>query len=363
MNITDGMRRSAAACAALALAACGSTGKGEIEADLGAIPKNRVVAELGVAEGELELERDGRAHRMAFRFHHAPAREPRAGAIPIVLVHGTPSTLFAWSEVIHATDGDGGFEGFAADRDVYAIEVIGHGIAPGDLAPYDFDTCAAFVVAATRALGLERAHVVGTSYGGEFAWRAALDDMDRFASVVLLDSSGYPRRDQDWLDEETEMREHWLADYGYLLNSEERIRAALEPHFDVVPPGRVDEFRLVCSNAHNWRAMIDLARDENGDRAGELPTLDVPVLLLWGADDLAYPPQVYAARFHADLPQSRLVVLEDTGHYPHEERPARTVRELRAFFDEVEGDAAWRGDDDAATAEAIEAAADDGGAE
>ena len=348
MNTTDAVRRTAAACAALVLAACGSTGKGEIEADLGAIPKNRVTAELGVAEGELELERDGRAHRMAFRYHHAPARAPRPGALPIVLVHGTPSTLFAWSEVIHATEADGGFEGFAADRDVYAIEVIGHGVAPGDLAPYDFDTCARFVVAAARALGIERAHVAGTSYGGEFAWRAALEDPRRFASVVLLDSSGYPRRDEDWLDEEVEMREHWLADYGYLLNSEERIRAALEPHFDVVPPGRVEEFRLVCSNAHNWRAMIDLARDENGDRAGEIPSIDAPVLLLWGADDIAYPPDVYAARFHADLPRSELVVLEDTGHYPHEERPARTVAEMRAFFTRVE-DGAFEADDARAT--------------
>ena len=132
------------------------------------------------------------------------------------------------------------------------------------------------------------------------------------------------------------MRENGLADYGWILNSRKRIDAALAPHFEVVPPDRVDEFYLVCGNAHNWEAMIDLARDENGTRAAEIPNLAMPVLLLWGADDLAYPPAVYAERFHADIPRSELVVLERTGHYPHEERPARTVEEMRAFFSRVE---------------------------
>ena len=69
----------------------------------------------------------------------------------------------------------------------------------------------------------------------------------------------------------------------------------------------------------------------------ELPALLTPVLLLWGADDLAYPPATTAQRFASDLPDARLVVLPATGHYPQEERPERVVEELRRFFAEQEG--------------------------
>lgn len=312
---------------------CTSTGKQQLEAQLGALDKNRPVAEAGLQRGALELTHAGETHTLEFVYHHAPARNRRDGAVPVVLVHGTPSTLFAWSEVIYGTPT---FEGLNADRDVYAVEVIGHGMAPGDLAPYDFDVCAKHVIAMARALSIERMHLAGSSYGGEFVWRAALLDPDRVASIVLLDSSGYPRRDQDWLSEEVEMRENSLADFGWMLNSRDRIRAALEPHFGVVPPGRVEEFYLVCSNDHNWKAMIDLARDENGTRASEIASIEQPALIVWGANDIAYPPDVYAQRFAADLPRGELLLLTETGHYPHEERPESVVPAMREFFTRVE---------------------------
>ena len=132
------------------------------------------------------------------------------------------------------------------------------------------------------------------------------------------------------------MRENSLAKIGWLLNSRERINSALAPHFEAVPPEQVEEFFLVCENAANWKAMIDLARDENGDRQAELADLRAPTLVLWGANDVAYPPEVYAERFARDVPDSRLVVVPGTGHYPYEERPAEVVSILNEFFDAAE---------------------------
>jgi pimeloyl-ACP methyl ester carboxylesterase len=311
---------------------CRSMPKPALERELRALAKNAPVADL--AWTDLVLELDGEPQELELVYLHEPAQ--RAGGpvdpTPVLLVHGTPSTLFSWTELIY---GGEDFEGLRATRDVYAIEVIGHGIAPGDGRPYGFQRCADFVVAAIEALGLERVHLVGSSYGGEFVWRAALDAPDRVASVVLMDSSGYPRRPGDWLPEEEIMRDNSLAKIGWMLNSRERITSALEPHFDVVPPDRVDEFFLVCENAHNWKAMIDLARDENGDRAPELMDLEAPTLVLWGADDLAYPLDVYGERFARDIPRAELVTLP-TGHYPHEESPAEVVEVLGRFFDSVQ---------------------------
>ncbi len=318
---------------ALAGAGCRSLSKVEMERGLRALPKNAPLGAL--TRSDMAFEVDGEARTFELVYLHEPARREGGpvDTIPVVLVHGTPSTLFSWTELVY---GGEGFVGLSATHDVYAIEVVGHGIAPGDAAPYGFERAARFVASAIRALGLERVHLVGSSYGGEFVWRAALNEPDLVAGLVLLDSAGYARRDRDWLPEEELMRDSSLAKLGWMLNSKDRITTALEPHFDTIPPGRVEEFFLVCDNAHNWKAMIDLARDENGDRENELANIQAPTLVLWGEDDIAYPLEVYGRRFAEDIPGAELVTFPDTGHYPHEQRPAEVLAVMRSFFGSID---------------------------
>lgn len=314
---------------AFALAAgCRSMPKDRLEARLAGLGKNAPLASLGLARTRVEFEGEN------FELVHVrvPVRSEAPGR-PVVLVHGTPSTLFTWTEI--ALGGEG-FPGLAAGREVVLIEVPGHGIAPGDLSPYTFQRCAEFVVAAVRALGLEDVHLVGQSYGGEFAWRAAATAPELFRSLVVMDSSGYPRREGDWLPEEVEMRENRLAKIGWMINAEDRVETALAPHFHTIPPDRTAEFFLCCENAHNWKAMVDLVRDENGEGAPAIAGLELPTLVMWGADDIAYEPGYYAQRFVDDLPDGRLRLIEGAGHYPHEERPADVVAALASFFEETE---------------------------
>ena len=318
---------AAVAVAALVMAGCGSLPKARLERELLGLAKNAPIAELKRRSITADLGHGEQVFELVFT--HARAARQKGKSVPVLLVHGTPSTLFSWVDVIH---GGPDFEGLASTRDVYAIEVVGHGVAPGDASPYDFERCARFVAAAARGLGLERVHLVGSSYGGEFAWRAALNEPELVASLVLIDSSGFARREGDWLPEEVEMRENPLAKIGWILNSRDRIRTALAPHFDPIPPDRVDEFFLVCDNSHNWKAMVELARDENGSRAAELAELQAPTLVLWGRDDVAYPVEVYGERFAREIPDAELVVMPGCGHYPHEARPDAVVRELDRFF-------------------------------
>jgi len=312
--------------------------KPELEQRLRQLGKNESLGELGRTTFVADLGQGPRDLELVY--HRAPALNG-VDAIPVVLVHNTPSTLFSWTELIYGgleSSGDAGFVGLNAGRDVFAIEVIGHGIAPGDVAPCSFESCALFVSAAIRALGLERVHLVGSSYGGEFAWRAALNEPALIASLTLIDSSGFSRRPEDWLSEEIVMRENSLAKIGWMLNSRKRIEAALSPHFRGLPPDRVEEFFLVCENADNWKAMIDLVRDENGSREYELDNLRAPTLVLWGEADLAYPLDVYGQRFVDRIPSARLVTIPGAGHYPHEERPAEVVRLLSDFFNAEESE-------------------------
>ena len=128
------------------------------------------------------------------------------------------------------------------------------------------------------------------------------------------------------------MREWSVARLGYLVNSEPRVAFALDPHLDgSADPARVQEAFLGLQNRRNWNAMIDLVRDENGARAGELVELTTPTLLLWGELDQAYPPATFGSTFEDRIPAARLIVVDGAGHYPHEQAPARVAEEILAF--------------------------------
>jgi len=88
---------------------------------------------------------------------------------------------------------------------------------------------------------------------------------------------------------------------------------------------------LVCENGENWRAMVDLARDENGERSADLERLAQPALLLWGERDIAYPPERFGRLFADTIPKARFVLVPDSGHYPQEEQPAFVARALAEF--------------------------------
>ncbi len=61
----------------------------------------------------------------------------------------------------------------------------------------------------------------------------------------------------------------------------------------------------------------------------------VPILLMWGAHDAVIPIE-HAHLAHAAMPNSRLSIYEEAGHFPHHAEPERFVDELRTFIDETE---------------------------
>jgi pimeloyl-ACP methyl ester carboxylesterase len=320
---------AALVAAAAGLCSCRSLSKEDVEERVLALPKNAGVRAIGLEHRATTIRLVGTDVAADVTVLHASKGE-RAPGPPVVLVHGTPGALFTWTDVAL---GKNGARGLAEDFDVYAIDVVGHGTTRTEVRPVTFQTCADWVAGAIRALGVGPVHLVGNSYGGEFCWRVAVDHPDLVRSLTLIDASGWTRPDDGWLPEEVAMREMSLAPIGWFFSTRDKIRGALQPHFPFpVTDDQVEECYVNCLNPDNWKSMVDLARDENGTRSGDLARIAAPTLLLWGADDIAYPPARDATRFAAAIPGSQLQVLAGCGHYPQETKPGEVADRLRAFF-------------------------------
>jgi pimeloyl-ACP methyl ester carboxylesterase len=74
------------------------------------------------------------------------------------------------------------------------------------------------------------------------------------------------------------------------------------------------------------RAIFDYAYRER------LPEIEIPVLIVWGREDMLVP--VADAFRYAELigPNARVEIFDDTGHVPMLERPSRFNALLRAFL-------------------------------
>ena len=68
------------------------------------------------------------------------------------------------------------------------------------------------------------------------------------------------------------------------------------------------------------------------DLSASLQRLQMPVQLIWGANDPLFPV-AHAARAHALIERSRLTVIEGAGHTPQAERPEEFNRVLHKFLD------------------------------
>lgn len=314
----------------LGLVACSSMDKQRLEDRLLELEGKQALREHGllVLESRADLGWGPIPARFTYQRFEPAGIAPEPGP-PLVLVHGTPGSLLDWGALL----GELLARGLDRPRPIYTLDLVGHGVTRSSAPPYTFASCARWIGAFLEALDLRDVVLVGHSYGGEMVWRTALEQPERVGRVVLIDSAGFERPPGGFLPEEQAMRSNPFARWGHVLNSRARIRRALAPHYlDGVSDARVEEVYLLCANRDNWRAMVDLARDENGERQDDLGRLAQPTLLVWGAQDLAYPVEDVARRFERTIPRAGLVVIEGTGHYPHEERPREVAAALVEFL-------------------------------
>jgi pimeloyl-ACP methyl ester carboxylesterase len=245
----------------------------------------------------------------------------RAGAgPPLVLLHGAWSDGRSWAPQL---------AGLGDEYDLVAWDAPGCGGSsdpPADLTLSDY---ADAVAALVRALGLGRVHLAGHSFGAGLAIAVLARHRDLVRSLVL--SGAYAGWRGSLPPEEVRARLHRvLADLD--RPPAEWIDDQLDGFFSgPVPPATRDAVRAMARDvrAAGLRSMAVAFAD--ADLRDVLPTIDVPTLLVSGADDRRAPRPV-AEALHAAIPGSRLVLVPGAGHDVNLEAPREFDAAVRSFL-------------------------------
>ncbi|MCE0762763.1 alpha/beta hydrolase [Pseudonocardia kujensis] len=227
---------------------------------------------------------------------------------------------------------------------VVAPDLLGHGeSAKPRTGDYSLGAYAAGLRDLLLALRLDRATVVGHSFGGGVAMQFAYQ-FPELTERLVLDASGGLGPDVSLA-----LRAATLPGAAAVLKVAHTLTprrvAGLAHRAARLVPGvpRADLDELACALAsfaddgareaflHTVRSALNWS-GQRLDGTGRLYLLaDLPVLLVAGSDD-AVIPLAHSIAAHDRLPRSRLEVFERTGHFPHSAHPARFAEVLLDFL-------------------------------
>jgi pimeloyl-ACP methyl ester carboxylesterase len=198
------------------------------------------------------------------------------------------------------------------------------------LGPYRHSDFAHDLVALLDHLGVERADVLGSSFGSTIALRTAWLYPDRLRRVVL--QGGFPRRPLIRAERGlARVGRFWPWRMGELPIRDRVMRRLEAPAFASAPP-EVFEFLIANSGRTPARAAANRALTiDRLDLRPLLPDVRHPVLLVGGDRD-AIVPRRYEAELEAGLPDVRRVEFAPCGHYPQYTHPGPMADAVRAFL-------------------------------
>jgi pimeloyl-ACP methyl ester carboxylesterase len=250
----------------------------------------------------------------------------------VVLVHGLGGQWQNWLENIPR---------LAQERRVLALDLPGHGLTPapadGEISISGYGRC---VDAFCERLGLGKVALVGNSMGGFVAAEVAIQFPERVSRLALVSAAGISS---------AEARKRPVLLFGRVAAAIATNAAAQYRKLAARPITRHGALLLVARHPRllkpdlAYEGLIKGAGKSGFDAAlracldydfrDRLPDVRVPTLIVWGEKDSIIPVRD-ADEFERLIPDSRKLVMRDTGHIPMVERPQAFNDVLTEFLAE-----------------------------
>lgn len=235
---------------------------------------------------------------------------------PLVLLHGNRDNHTHFTELT---------ELLAGARRCVSVDLRGHGLSSKEDTPLSAQQCSDDLLILLDHFGWRQVVLVGHSLGSVTSMVFAVDHPDRVAGLVLMGAAAH--YEMKWkrpsVTEET---------YREVIK-ESNKRAApffFHPEHPDVAKRVIASWSWVPFQVH--RNLIQLRHPDLRPRIGGIRT---PTLVVAGAQDKSTP--IDSARQIIELiPDSRMYVVEDSGHFMFMEHPAEVAEAISDFLATVD---------------------------
>lgn len=211
---------------------------------------------------------------------------------PVILLHGWGCEANIFKFV---------FESLSNSHQVYVLDLPGFGLSENPPTAWDACDYAKLLSLFLDKLNINRAHLIGHSYGGRISIVLAAEEAEKVNKLILVDSAGIiPRR---------------YAKY-YIRVCISKIGRLLR-HCGTFGNRIADRVvhRVGSKDYQEAGAMrATLVKSVNQNLIPLLPKIQAPTLLIWGENDTDTPVSD-GKIMESEIPQAELVVLKNAGHY------------------------------------------------
>ena len=241
---------------------------------------------------------------------------------PVILLHGSGPGATGWSNF------SGNIEALARQFRVLAVDMPGWGLS--DACTVDRLDHVEAAIQFMDALGIEKAHLVGNSFGGGIGLRIATKHPDRVGKLVLMGSMGVDFPITEGLDAvwgfdgtlEDMRRVMGFFAYNTALTTDElaevRFRGATQPGFQEAFSS------MFPAPRQRWVESMAVSEDE-------IRALRHEVLIVHGREDKVIP-LANSYKLMELIDRADLAVFSHCGHWSMIERTADFNRLVRDFF-------------------------------
>ncbi|WP_438948825.1 alpha/beta fold hydrolase [Streptomyces mutabilis] len=252
-------------------------------------------------------------------YRYEPDDPAARSRTPVVLVHGAGSCSAMWYPNTPA---------LSAEHPVYALDTPGDPGRSVQREPiHQPERAAQWLDEALDGLGLDRVHLVGTSYGGWLALNQAHRAPERLASVTLLDPGGLEKVGLRFFV--------WIFAGFFATFAPKALRPRLAAWLDQ-PVLIMPELRTMIRTgvrAYRIRRPAPLPLSE-----AELTTIRTPLYLVLGKRSLLLHPERQRERVPRLIPGARAEIVTGTGHGPQIDHAEDVNRRMLAFMASVPTD-------------------------
>lgn len=250
---------------------------------------------------------------------------------PVLLLHGWPTSSFLWRKVMLP---------MAAHNRVLALDLPGFGDSDKPADGYTFRFFRQAIAGFLDALGIERVGLALHDLGGPLGLSFAVHEKQRITALALLNTLVYAKPSWAVVAFVLACRLPLLRDY---LTSASGLKLAMQIGMTrrarITPEllhGVCRPFATPAARQALYRTPLRLSPRGMLQIGRELPTLKVPVRIVYGARDRILPDVAQTmAQVKRDLPQAQVTVLPDCGHFLQEDDPEQVGSLLAAFFAEA----------------------------
>ena len=257
-----------------------------------------------------------------------------SGPETIIFIHGLGSYLPAWKKNI---------EGLRDDFRVIALDLPGYGKSSKEIHSGSMEFYADVVNEFAVKLGLENIVLGGHSMGGQISMVAALKYPNLISKLILIAPAGF----EEFNEGEKEWFREVMTVDAVALTSNQQIRTNVYSNFYNMPEDA--EFmitdRIALKGAKDFKNYSYAVTQSVKGMVDQtvidfLPKIEQPVLIIFGENDQLIPNPYLNPGFTKDiaeagaskLPNSRLVMLENTGHFAQFESPQKVNKAINEFL-------------------------------